>query len=92
MCHSMSLQGGHNPIKESGAVYGKLWQVTNNKQNAKNCYTGCEMMRTGCSGGRRRSTGPHGGASGHALLTLENLVTNFSCEDLTSASLGCEGL
>jgi hypothetical protein len=74
-------------------VYGRTLASIDDKQNAKNCYTGCVMRRTGCSVGRRRLTGPpHGGASGHAPSTPVNLVTNFSCEDLTSVSLGCEGL
>lgn len=64
----------------------------NNKRNAKKRYTGCETTRTGYSAGRCRLTAPHGDASGHVLSTRGNLVTNFSCEDLTSAFSGCEGL
>lgn len=63
-----------------------------NKQNAEKCYTECGTTRTGCCGGRLTLLGPRGGASAHAPSTRENLVTNFSYEDLTSASLGCEAL
>lgn len=59
--------------------------------NSEKSYTGCEM-RTGYSGGRRRLTALRVGVSEHAPSTPENLVTNFSCEDLTSVSLGCVAL
>jgi hypothetical protein len=68
---------------------GVRQRVMNTKRK---CYTGCETTKTGCSEGRCRSPGLHGGVSAHAPSTRENLVTNFSCEDLTSASLGCVAL
>jgi len=63
-----------------------------NEQIADKCYTECGTTRSGCCGGRWRLTGSRGGASAHAPSTPENLVTNFSYEDLTSASSGCEAL
>lgn len=66
--------------------------VCDNEQIADKCYTECGTTRSGCCGGRWRLAGSRGGASAHAPSTRENLVTNFSYEDLTSASSGCEAL
>jgi hypothetical protein len=88
------------PFNERWIIPSHCWKwicmrkalACDNEQNADKCYTECGTTRSDCCGGRWRLTGPRGGASAHAPSTRENLVTNFSCEDLTSASLGCEAL